>query len=80
MFYNEQGQEEGGLIYSGKATRGGQEVDVSLTLDQFRQDQNIYLHPEKRKDAQNHLSKMVFPSPTPPVGQTSKNSAEFTTN
>jgi len=54
MFYNEEGQEEGGLVYSGKAIPGGQDADVSLTMDQFRQDQNVYLHHEEHKDAQNH--------------------------
>lgn len=54
MFYNEEGQEEGGLVYSGKANpAGGQDADVTLTMDQYRQDQNVYLHHEEHKDAQN---------------------------
>lgn len=53
MFYNEEGQEEGGLVYSGKAAPGGQDADVTLTMDQYRQDQNVYLHHEEHKDAQN---------------------------
>jgi len=52
MFYNEEGQEEGGLVYSGKALPGGQDADVTLTMDQFRQDQNVYLHHEEHKDSQ----------------------------
>ena len=36
MFYNEEGQEEGGLVYSGKAAPGGQDADVTLTMDQYR--------------------------------------------
>jgi hypothetical protein len=51
MFYNEEGQETGGLVYSGKSIPGGQDADVSLTMDQFRQDQNVYLHHEEHKDA-----------------------------
>lgn len=50
MFYNEEGQETGGLVYYGKAIPGGQDSDVSLTFDQFRQDQNVYLHHEEFKD------------------------------
>ena len=50
MFYNQEGIEEGGLIYRGKAIHGGQDADASLTFDQFRQDQNIYLHHEEHKD------------------------------
>jgi len=52
MFYNEEGQETGGLVYCGKAIPGGQDADVTLTFDQYRQDQNIYLHHEEFKDAQ----------------------------
>ena len=53
MFYNEEGQEEGGLVYSGKAVPGGQAADVTLTMDQYRQDQNVYLHHEEQKDPQS---------------------------
>jgi hypothetical protein len=53
MFYNEEGQEEGGLVYSGKGAPGGQDADVTLTMDQYRQDQNVYLHHEEHKDAQS---------------------------
>jgi hypothetical protein len=51
MFYNEEGQESGGLVYLGKAIPGGQDADVSLTFDQFNQDQVVYLHHEEHKDA-----------------------------
>lgn len=50
MFYNQEGDEEGGLIYRGKAMQGGQDTDASLTFDQYRQDQNVYLHHEEHKD------------------------------
>jgi hypothetical protein len=53
MFYNQEGQEEGGLVYSGKEIPGGQDGDVTLTMDQFRQDQDVYLHHEEHKDAQS---------------------------
>jgi hypothetical protein len=52
MFYNEEGQETGGLVYRGKTTAGGQDADVSLTFDQYNQDQVVYLHHEESKDAQ----------------------------
>lgn len=50
MFYNQEGEEEGGLVYSGKATPNGQDSDVTLTMDQYKQDQNVYLHHEEKKD------------------------------
>lgn len=52
MFYNEEGEETGGLVYFGKAIPGGQDSDVTLTMDQFRNDQNVYLHHEEFKDTQ----------------------------
>jgi hypothetical protein len=51
MFYNEEGQETGGLVYLGKSIPGGQDADVSLTFDQYNQDQVVYLHHEEHKDA-----------------------------
>src|SRR5690242_351670 len=51
MFYNEEGHETGGLTYSGRAKQDGQDADVTLAMDQYRQDQNVYLHHEEEKDA-----------------------------
>jgi hypothetical protein len=52
MFYNEEGDEEGGLVYSGKGLpSGGQDADVTLTMDQYHQDQNVYMHHEEHKDS-----------------------------
>ena len=57
MFYNEEGDETGGLVYQGKAIPGGQDSDVTLTMDQFRQDQNVYLNHTEHKDANgSHIS------------------------
>ena len=50
MFYNQEGEEEGELVYRGRAIPGGQDADVSLTFDQYRQDQNVYLHHEEHKE------------------------------
>jgi hypothetical protein len=52
MFYNEEGQEAGGLVYLGKAVPGGQDAEAALTFDQFRQDQTVYLNHEEHRDAQ----------------------------
>ena len=53
MFYNEEGQETGGLTYQGRATPDGQDADCTLSFDQYRQDQNVYLHHEEVKDAKS---------------------------
>lgn len=52
MFYNEEGAEEGGLVFQGKATPQGQDSDVTLTMDQYKQDQNVYLNHSEHKDAE----------------------------
>ncbi len=57
MFYNEEGQETGGLTFRGRAIPGGQDSDVTLTMDQFRQDQNVYLNHGEFRDAKG--SKIV---------------------
>src|SRR5262249_43997697 len=51
MFYNEEGQETGGMTYSGHVIPGGQDADLTLAFDQYKQDQNVYLHHEEYKDA-----------------------------
>jgi len=51
MFYNEEGDEEGGLVYQGETIPGGQDSDVTLTMDQYRQDQNVYLNHTEHRDA-----------------------------
>src|SRR4051812_18766482 len=43
LFYNEEGTENGGLIFSGKKVDGKITAVGSLTFDQYEQDQNIAL-------------------------------------
>ena len=43
IFFNEEGNEDGGLIFSGRRTPGGHEAGASLTFDQFNQDQTVAL-------------------------------------
>ncbi len=51
LFRNEEGEECGGLIYSGKKTRNGQNADASLTFDQYNQDQNVVLMHKEAVDS-----------------------------
>ncbi len=55
MFYNNEGEETGGLVYYGHAIPGGQDSDVSLTMDQYRQDQNVYLNHTEHVDKSGQL-------------------------
>jgi len=53
MFYNNEGDECGGLIYgSGKDENGKPNMGMSLTFDKFKQDQVVQLHLTKSGDQQ----------------------------
>ncbi len=43
LFYNDEGTENGGLIYSGRMTENGVEAGASLTFDRYEQDQVVQL-------------------------------------
>lgn len=43
LFYNDEGTENGGLIYSGRMTENGAEAGASLTFDRYEQDQVVQL-------------------------------------
>jgi hypothetical protein len=43
LFYNEEGQETGGLTWDGKKTKMGQDASSGLMFDQYNQDQNVAL-------------------------------------
>jgi hypothetical protein len=43
IFFNEEGDEVGGLIFSGRQQQNGAQASGSLTFDQFKQDQTVAL-------------------------------------
>lgn len=43
LFYNDEGTEQGGLIFSGQKTTDGYSSGLSLTFDRFEQDQQMQL-------------------------------------
>lgn len=43
IFFNDQGDEDGGLIWSGNKTGDGYDAGESLTMDQWRQDQTVQI-------------------------------------
>jgi hypothetical protein len=43
IFFNDLGDEDGGLIWSGRKVPGGYDAGASLTMDQWRQDQTVQL-------------------------------------
>ncbi|MEQ1868549.1 MAG: hypothetical protein ABL961_00805 [Vicinamibacterales bacterium] len=44
IFFNEEGDEVGGVIFSGLKQPNGPQASGSLTFDQFKQDQTVSLH------------------------------------
>ena len=58
IFYNDLGDECGGLVFGARAHEDGHDAGMSLTLDQFRQDQVvgvIYLDRDGRRSAGLHV-------------------------
>jgi hypothetical protein len=49
IFFNDEGNENGGLLYSGRATAGGHEAGAGLSFDQFNQDETVTLSYEDAK-------------------------------
>lgn len=43
IFFNDEGNEDGGLLYSGRASASGYEAGANLSFDQFNQDETITL-------------------------------------
>lgn len=43
IFFNDEGNEDGGLVYSGKATADGYQAGAGLSFDQFNQDETVTL-------------------------------------
>jgi hypothetical protein len=43
IFFNEEGNEDGGLVYQGRKTATGYSADAGLTFDQYNQDETVKL-------------------------------------
>jgi len=43
LFYNDEGTEQGGLVFDGRKTKDGYSSGVSLTFDRYQQDQQLQL-------------------------------------
>lgn len=55
MFYNNHGDECGGLIYGSNVDENGKvQMGMSLTLDKWKQDQLVQLHLDKDGDAEKY--------------------------
>src|SRR6185437_11907061 len=68
IFFNDTGDEDGGLIWSGKKTSDGYSAGASLTMDQWRQDQTVQLSYEGGPKTTQWVGLRVIDRPEKPMG------------
>jgi hypothetical protein len=68
IFFNDMGDEDGGLIWSGKKVAGGYDAGASLTMDQWRQDQTVQLSYEGGPTSTQWVGLRVIDRPAKPMG------------
>lgn len=67
IFFNDQGDEDGGLIWNGKKLADGFEAGASLTMDQWRQDQTVQLSYEGGPKHTDWVGLRVIDRPEKPM-------------
>lgn len=70
MFYNTEGEECGGLIYSGKGKNGKGENELSMTFDKYKQDQMVQLSYIQRENGNHTKGLSVYERPEFPLNLT----------
>lgn len=70
MFYNTEGEECGGLIYSGKGRDGKGQNELSITFDKYKQDQVVQLSYIQRENGNHTKGLTVFERPEFSVDKT----------
>lgn len=74
MFYNNEGDEAGGLIYgSSKDENGEYESMASLTFDQYKQDQVVQMH-YNEQNGDRHYGFSIYDRPNKPLSELLKSS------
>jgi hypothetical protein len=68
IFFNDLGDEDGGLIWSGKKVGDGFDAGASLTMDQWRQDQTVQLSYEGGPKSTQWVGLRVLDRPDKPMG------------
>jgi len=67
IFFNDIGDEDGGLIWNGKKVADGYDAGASLTMDQWRQDQTVQLSYEGGPRHTNWVGLRVIDRPEKPM-------------
>ncbi|HEV2752189.1 MAG TPA: hypothetical protein VGV12_16820 [Gemmatimonadales bacterium] len=68
IFFNDLGDEDGGLIWSGRTVGNGYDAGASLTMDQWRQDQTVQLSYEGGPTSTQWAGLRVIDRPDKPFG------------
>ena len=68
IFFNDLGDEDGGLIWSGKKVADGFDAGASLTMDQWRQDQTVQLSYEGGPKSTQWVGLRVIDRPAKAMG------------
>jgi len=68
IFFNDMGDEDGGLIWSGKKVADGYDAGASLTMDQWRQDQTVQLSYEGGPKSTQWVGLRVIDRPAKAMG------------
>jgi hypothetical protein len=66
IFFNDEGNEDGGLVYSGRATVDGYQAGAGLTFDQFNQDETVTLSYDD-KNGQRAAALVIADRPDVPI-------------
>jgi hypothetical protein len=70
MFYNTEGEECGGLTYSGKGKNGIGQNELSLTFDKYKQDQVVQFSYIQRENGSHTKGLTIFERPEFPINET----------
>lgn len=68
IFFNDLGDEDGGLIWSGRKVADGYDAGASLTMDQWRQDQTVQLSYEGGPKSTQWVGLRVIDRPAKAMG------------
>ncbi|MCF6402871.1 hypothetical protein L3C95_10025 [Chitinophaga filiformis] len=70
MFYNTEGEECGGLVYSGNGKNGKGQNELSMTFDKYKQDQVVQLSYIQRENGNHTKGLSVYERPEFPLNMT----------
>lgn len=80
MFYNTEGEECGGLVYSGDGKDGSGQNDISVTFDKYKQDQVVQLSFTQGENGDDKKGLSIYERPDFPLDKTMERLDSIRTN